>query len=41
VGGSCEQGNEPSSSIKCCEIPELAAQLAAYQEEVRSIELVS
>jgi hypothetical protein len=37
VDSSCEQGNEPSGSIKCWEV---AAQLAASQEGLSSVKLV-
>jgi hypothetical protein len=36
VEGTCEHGNGPSGSIKCCE----AAQLAASQEGLSSMKLV-
>jgi hypothetical protein len=41
VEGSCEYGSEPSGSIKCWEILEQLAQLAASQEGLSSMELVS
>jgi hypothetical protein len=34
---SCEGGNEPSGSIKCWEVLELAAQLAVSQEGLSSM----
>jgi hypothetical protein len=39
VEGSCEHGNEPSSSIKCREVLEcwVAAQLAVSQEGLSSV----
>jgi hypothetical protein len=37
VEGSCEHGNEPSGFIKCWEVLELAAQLAASQEGLSSM----
>jgi hypothetical protein len=36
VEGVCEQSNEPSGSIKCCEILCVAVQLAALQEGLSS-----
>jgi hypothetical protein len=39
--GSCENGNEPSGSTKFWEIFEVAKQLAASQEGLTSMELVS
>jgi hypothetical protein len=39
--GSCEHGNEPSGSVKCWEVLEHLLQLAASQEELSSMELVS
>jgi hypothetical protein len=32
VEDSCEDGDEPSDSVKCWEVLEVAAQLAASQE---------
>jgi hypothetical protein len=40
VEASYEHGNEPSGSIKCWEIILVAAQLAASQEGLGSMELV-
>jgi hypothetical protein len=40
VEGSCEHCNEPSGSIKCWEVL-VAAQLAAFQEGLSSMKLVS
>jgi hypothetical protein len=40
VEGSCEHGNELLGSIKCWEILRAAAQLAAFQEGLCSMELV-
>jgi hypothetical protein len=37
VEGSCEHGNEPSGSIKCWEVLEVAAQLVASLEGLSSI----
>jgi hypothetical protein len=39
VEGSCEHGNEPSGSIKCWGNSCVAAQLAASQKELGSMEL--
>jgi hypothetical protein len=38
---SCKHGNKPSDSIKCSEILEHLRKLAASQEELSSVELVS
>jgi hypothetical protein len=35
-GGPCEHGNEPSGSIKCWEVLEVAAQLTVSQEGLSS-----
>jgi hypothetical protein len=40
VEGSCEHGNEPSNAIKCLGNYGVAAQLAASQEGLSSMELV-
>jgi hypothetical protein len=40
VTGSCEQGDEPSGSIKCEEFPDWLSILLASQEELCSMELV-
>jgi hypothetical protein len=40
VASFCEHGNEPSGFIKCWEILEQPAQLAASQEGLSSMELV-
>jgi hypothetical protein len=40
VEGCCENGNEPSGSIKCWEVL-VAEQLAASQEGLSSMKLVS
>jgi hypothetical protein len=37
VEGSCEHGIEPSGSIKCWEVLEGAAQMAAPQEGLSSV----
>jgi hypothetical protein len=41
VEGSYEHGIEPSGSVKCSEVLELAAQLAAPQEGLISVKLVN
>jgi hypothetical protein len=41
VEGSCEYGNEPSGSLNCSEILQLAKRLSASREGLNSIELVS
>jgi hypothetical protein len=41
VAGSCEQGNEPSGSIKCEEFLDKLSVLLASQEGLCSMELVS
>jgi hypothetical protein len=41
VAGSCEDGNEPSGSIKMLGNFSVAERLAASQEGLRSMELVS
>jgi hypothetical protein len=41
VEGSCEHGNETSGSINCCEVFKVVAQLAATQEGLSSMKLVS
>jgi hypothetical protein len=40
VEGSCEHGNELSSSINCLEIVRVAAQPAASQEGLSCVELI-
>jgi hypothetical protein len=41
VAGSCENGNEPSGSIKCGEFLDYLSVLLASQEGLCSMELVS
>jgi hypothetical protein len=40
VEGSCENGNEPSATIKCGEVLELGVQLAASREGLSAMKLV-